>query len=187
MDITSLQFAKARPWSFTAVAYDIRWWCEIFYDWLWKESLSVNILHLMSSYIQRKIIKNGLNVNLRFKSSGMWYCVSVSTTQNFEEPYYLHLWGQAVQKKNLFCYQPNYKASHPRRPESPATPQQKPQVSYFKSSSGHFFVKYNVISIISNWIHKEQKLFFSHSVNTHILIICADTGWRSLSCRWSGQ
>jgi len=55
------------------------------------ESLAVNILYLMSSHIQRKIIKNGLHVNLRFKSSGMWYCVSVSSKQNFEEPYYLHL------------------------------------------------------------------------------------------------
>jgi hypothetical protein len=106
MDIISLQFAKARPWSFTAVAYDIRRWCEIFYDWLRKESLSVNILHLISSYIQRKIIKNGLNVNLRFKSSGMWYYVSVSSTQNFEEPYHLYLWGQAVQKKICFVTSP---------------------------------------------------------------------------------
>ena len=54
-----------------------------------------------------------------------------------------------------------------RRPESPATPRQKPQVSYVKSSSEIIFVKHNVISIISNWIHKEQKLSFSHSVNTH--------------------
>jgi hypothetical protein len=49
----------------------------------YEQSLAVNKLHLISSYIQGKIIKNGSHVYLRFKSSGMWYCQCVSSAQNF--------------------------------------------------------------------------------------------------------